>query len=510
MRPTSIFAILSAFSLAIAGLALPVSGDGEAGYTQTSELVESFDGTLIDINICQPAGASASSPVPVVFHSHGWGGNKKGCDGFSGYLDAGIGAVSMTQRGNTGSEGQNNVMDPDLEGRDIVAVIDRIAELEWVAKDDGPGGSDPVMGGIGGSYGGGFQWVGAFTDQSLNGETRFNALTPGNTWYDLRESLAPNGVLRTEIVSGLYASGVASNNLAPWIHLGFATVTATGSTIDGPPPADFWEEIHQHGPAWFAEQGTQLDIPVRINQGAADIVFNMNDGWHSFSQALTTAARAQSLYIGHQGGHGLPGQIPQGEPLAYRTGSGQPCTQDDSFAGARAFLKHHLLGTPLPTATHGVLLGSAQNTCVALTDLPENQVVDVPALDGQALTVGLHGELRMMPLVEGPVTLAGIPTLTATVTTPHPDARLFWGLAAGTSRDNAELIDKQWMPSLIQGPALAEPMEIELGGIVDEIGEDEELYLAISPWAAQFVGHASRVPGAVVIGDVEVGLPIVE
>ncbi|MFP5224987.1 MAG: CocE/NonD family hydrolase, partial [Actinomycetota bacterium] len=213
---------ITILALSTALLAAPTVSSANHG-EMTSTFVESFDGTLIDINVCRPAGADASNPVPVVLQSHGWGGQKSDCSGRDNYFNAGIGFVSMTQRGNTGSGGENNVMDPDFEGRDISAVLDHIASLDWVLKDDGPGGIDPVVGGLGGSYGGGFQWVGAFTDQWLrDAPTRFNSLRPGNTWYDLRESLAPNGVMRSVIVGGLYAGGVRNNNLAPWVHAAMA------------------------------------------------------------------------------------------------------------------------------------------------------------------------------------------------------------------------------------------------------------------------------------------------
>ncbi|MFP5225361.1 MAG: peptidase S15, partial [Actinomycetota bacterium] len=130
------------------------------------------------------------------------------------------------------------------------------------------------------------------------------------TWYDLRESLAPNGVMRSVIVGGLYAGGVRNNNLAPWVHAAMASAVATGVVVDGPEPLNFGSELHQHSSAWFVEQGMKLDIPVYLSQGAADLVFNLTEGLDNFQQALTPAAQEKSIFISDQGGHNIPGQVP--------------------------------------------------------------------------------------------------------------------------------------------------------------------------------------------------------
>ena len=63
-------------------------------------------------------------------------------------------------------------------------------------KRQKPIADDPVLGAIGGSYGGGYQTITALTELSETGRTRFDALAPEITWYDLPEALAPQGVVR--------------------------------------------------------------------------------------------------------------------------------------------------------------------------------------------------------------------------------------------------------------------------------------------------------------------------
>ena len=470
----------------------------------TSLFVTSFDGTAIDINVCRPAGASADHPVPVVLGSHGWGGQKSGCN--AAYLNAGLGWASMTQRGNGQSGGQNNIMDPDLEGRDIIAVIDHLASLGWVLKDDGPDGDDPRLGMVGGSYGGGFQWIGAFTDQLRRGApTRVDALAPGNTWHDLRTSLAPNGVVRTAITAGLYATGNQNNDLAPWIHAAFAKMMATGRIdVSDPVFGDFSQELHEHSAAWFVEQGQQLDIPVFLQQGSADILFNLNQAIDNFEQALTPAARAQSLFLGTQDGHGLPAQVPSG-PIPYTPTSGASC----AVPSLVTWFRHTLLGDALDLG-QPIRLSTVDQTCIQLDDWIEPTPSAVADLDGAVIATGPRGVVTYTPVAAGPLSLAGVPSLTFTATTADTDARLFWGLAVGTSPDDARLIDGQWTPTRLEGPVLGAAVSTDLGGLVDELAQDETLYLVVSPSSDQYVGHASRSVGAVVLDDVQLGLPLVE
>jgi ABC-2 type transport system ATP-binding protein len=497
---TKRFATSVLLALTAAAMPLPSLADG---HTMQSVQVTSFDGTLIDINVCRPAGASADNPVPMVLQGHGWGGNKSSCIDRVSYFNSGIGFVSMSQRGAGESGGESNVMDPDFEGRDIMAVLDYMASLDWVLKDDGPGGVDPVVGGLGGSYGGGFQWVGAFSDQYFRGQpTRFNSLRPGNTWYDLRESLAPNGVMRSVIVSGLYANGARSYPLAPWMHAAMATFVASGMVFDGPGPTAFASELHQHGSAWFVEQGQKLDIPVYMQQGAADLVFNLNDGLHNFWEALTPGARARSVFFNDQGGHNIPAQVPTG-PLPYTARSETQC----AAPGELAWFKHTLLGQPLGQDTGVMNLRTVNGTCVTLSTLPEAAAVSVA--EPIVIATGPRGIVQGAELGSGPLTLAGIPTISFDATATDPDARVFWGLARGTSLEDAELIGAQWMPTRVSAPAIASPVVSDLGGVVAEVPAGQKLFLVASPAVDQFLVHSNRTPGALLAENIQVGLPLV-
>lgn len=87
----------------------------------------------ICMTVFKPATASASSPVPMVLHSHGWGGSRtRTADSFQDLLDAGFGVISFDQRGFGESGGKAHVEDPAFEGEDVINVVDYVAGLDWV------------------------------------------------------------------------------------------------------------------------------------------------------------------------------------------------------------------------------------------------------------------------------------------------------------------------------------------------------------------------------------------
>src|SRR3954453_11016090 len=61
-------------------------------------------GSTAKVQICytlfEPAGASASHKVPMIMHSHGWGGSRTTDPAsFQPFLDDGYGVLSFDQRG---------------------------------------------------------------------------------------------------------------------------------------------------------------------------------------------------------------------------------------------------------------------------------------------------------------------------------------------------------------------------------------------------------------------------
>lgn len=502
----SLAATVTAAGLALAGLtALPSRADGHTLHQGCIASVPD-PGTTAAVNICytlyQPASASATNRVPMVFHSHGWGGSRtNSATAFAPYLSDGFGVISFDQRGFGQSGGKAHVQNPFVEGQDVQGLIDLVAAQDWVLLD-GPG--DPRMGAIGGSYGGGYQFVGAFTDEMELGYSRFDALAPEITWWELKESLAPAGIARTAWVTALYAAGLRAHTTE--VHKGFAYGASTGNWPgSGSGVADLDAFFEKNGPAWHVSQGRQLDIPVLFGQGITDNLFNLNQGLKNFDNALTPSARARSIFIGYNGGHVLPSALPVGTGV-----SGDPCAaalNGGSFGAlAQRFFTETLKGEATGLTGHGLYhLATAGGACVSV----DSAAADTTYAAGSVTTTAGGGAPQQVKLADGPLTVAGTPFVDTTVTTSSTDARLFFALAVGTSAADAKIVQNNMLPLRELGPTVGGSRTIELPAIAVDIPAGQSLFLTVSPVSDLSIGHGSRVAGAVLLENTVVRVPAV-
>jgi len=477
-----------------------------AAATATNGCVQSVPdpGTTAPVSICytvfRPDGASSTARVPMILHGHGWGGSRTvDPAAFADFLNAGFGVLSFDQRGFGESGGQAYLMNPDVEGKDVQRLVDVVAGLSWVAKE-APG--DPVLGAIGGSYGGGYQFVGAFSELRDRGSTRFDALAPEITWHSLSESLAPQGVARTEWALLLYAAGLPSNAHTTTVTQAFAEAAVTGN--EPPSLAAF---IAKNGPAWHVSQGRKLGIPVLLGQGITDNLFPLDQGLKNFRRALTTSARARSILVGYNGGHTLPSGLPPGTPPV----ASDPCSQKLGGGSFRKlslrFFAEELRGVDTGLSGHGRYhLATEGGRCVTVKSTAANTAVQ---LGDVVNTIGVGAPLNY-PIAQGPITIAGTPTLDATVTSLALDGRVFLALSVGTSPADATIVQNNMLPLREPGLAFDKPRRgVELPSVAVDVPEGKNLYLTVSPISDMSFGHGSRVPGAIVLDDVLVKLPVV-
>jgi ABC-2 type transport system ATP-binding protein len=500
--------------LACALLAGPAAAQSSAAEHEASDHVVTNpdDGTEIAITVFKPAGASTNSQVPVILHSHGWGGSRQTTvsGAVQEFLDAGFGVVSIDQRGHGESSGEATVQDPTKETEDIKAVIDFVAGLNWVKRDKGRA-NDPVLGAIGGSYGGGYQTMTALDEIADEGRTRFNALAPEITWYDLPESLAPQKVVRSAWNTLLY--GVGAPMLPQYVHEAFAWGSTTGlwpdgtvygEKVDGVPDLD--SEFHKHSPVAFVEKGIRINVPVLLRQGTSDNLFNLNEGLDIFQKAVTSKARKNSYFVAYNGGHALPNVLPPGT-----SAGSDACSPDGSFTQLTIdFFKRTLSGAStkglLPSRYN--LTTAAGDKCLHLDSLDSSDPIAVDPLGtGSTISTAGVGAPLNFAIAEGPITLAGIPKLTGTATTTALDSRSFFGLSVGTSPADARVLQNNVMPLRKILPGQDEKFEIRLPGVVAEVPEGQSLFLTVSPISDMSFEHGSRVPGAVVLNGVELTLP---
>lgn len=493
--------------------ALLLIGAATAAAAPTTATIESrADGTDIVVSVYRPAGASAANPAPVILQSHGWGGTRtKGDGAFATELGRGYGVVSIDQRGHGDSGGQANVQDPDLEGQDMISVIDYVASLDWVARDPGRP-DDPVLFAIGGSYGGGYQFVAAFTELRDLGYTRLNALAPEITWFNLSEALAPQKVVRTAWVTALYAAG--ARMVPDYIHRAFVFGATTGQWPDGTVPVDqipnMEAKFFEHGPSGHVAKGRKLDIPVLIGQGLTDNLFNLNQGWKNFEQALTPRAREKSLLVGYNGGHALPNALPLGV-----TGGGDFCSGEGGFSALRLRFFDAVLAGQDPSALLPAPynLSTQGGECIRSERLDVRRSypvgIDVELTTGALTPTGI-GAPQQHQVAAGPLTIAGIPTVQADVTSVGADQRVFFAISVGATPATAQVVQNNMMPLRELTPVVGQARTIELPGIAVKVPEGQFAYLTISPVSDMSFGHGSiRTPGVVGLEDVRVNLPVV-
>ncbi|HVE74677.1 MAG TPA: alpha/beta fold hydrolase [Mycobacteriales bacterium] len=457
-------------------------------------------------SIHKPASASTRKRVPMVLHSHGWAGSRsKSADSFASWLDQGFGVLTIDQRGFGESGGKAHIEDPDFEGQDIMRIVDVVAGLPWVAQERK---GDPVLGAIGGSYGGGYQLVGAFTELMTKGKTRFDALAPEITWWSLSESLAPNAVPKTTWSSALYAAGMASDAHTTPVHEGLAYAVATGQWPDGTVPGfDLEGFLENNGPAWHVAQGRKLDIPVLFRQGITDSLFPLDQGLKIFDQALTKRARAKSIFTGYNGGHVLPATFPLGLATGADTCSAKLGSKSFTELSQR-FMRTHLLGLAAGLKGAGQYHLTTADGAGCLT--VDSVKADAPYPIGVVASTAAAGAPVSVKVADGPITIAGTPTVQALVTSAGVDNRVFTALSIGTSAADAKTVQGVVQPQRELLPTQGAQRTWTLPSVSVSVPAGQSLFLTLSPVSEMFAAHGSRTPGAFLLQDAVVTLPLVE
>jgi ABC-2 type transport system ATP-binding protein len=504
-------ALLSGAALVAGLLAVPaVTASAAAGPTTTNGCITSVpdkDSTTpqkICYTLFQPAGSDRAHPVPMVLHSHGWGGSRtKTAESFSKFLTRGYGVLSFDQRGFGEDGGKARIENIDYEGKDVEKLVDLVSTLPWV-KQDAKG--DPRLGAIGGSYGGGYQFVGAFRELLDKRKTVFDALAPEITWWDLKQSLAPQEAVRTEWVSLLSAAGVNAlpNEALEGTALGAATGFWPKGQVPGTPDLDAF--FLKNGPAWNVAQGRRLDIPVLFGQGITDTLFPLHQGLQNFAKALTPAARTKSIFVGYNGGHVLPNAFPQSvtpsdDPCSKKLGGGS--FQDLTIQ----FFDHALKGRATQLKGFGQYhLATANSTCTTVSSVTANKSFEV----GTVATTEALSPPVAFEAVKGPIRVAGTPYLDGTMYAAGVNNRAFYALGVGTSPLDAKVVQGNVLPVNELLPVAGEKRSIELPSVAIDVPAGQSLFVIAMATNDMFAGMGSRTPGAVVLQDAVLRLPVVK
>ncbi|UYM07422.1 peptidase S15 [Solicola gregarius] len=377
--------------------------------------------------------------------------------------------------------------------------------MRWVRQD---GKGDPRLGAIGGSYGGGYQFVGAFESLRLCGKPIFDALAPQVTWHDVSQSLAPEGVPRTTWALSLAAGSLPSDALIPDVYKALVEGALTGNWPDGSGPlrTNMVKYFKKNGPRWHVRHGRKLDIPVLLGQGTTDTLFPLQQGLANWKRSLTPRARKHSIFVGYNGGHTLPAIFPRGVDV-----KSDPCSKKlaggDFTRLTLRFFDKALRGRDTDLRGYGrVHLATPTSTCLTVGSVRATKRYDV----GKVATTTAVGLPLPFRVAKGPIRVAGTPYLTGKVTARGVDNRAFYGLAIGTSPLDAKLVQNNVLPINEPRSVTDARRHVDLPSVAVNVPKGQNLYLMATAISDTFPLMGSRLPGVIVIDDTVVHLPVIK
>ena len=215
--------------------------DGGRSYHVT--MPSRVDGALISFQVFEPRSLDCNSGHPLILEGHGFAGSRQtdAGSGFSGpvaqLVDAGYAVISIDQRGHGDSGGTVRVMTPDFEGQDLIQIVDWAeAHLDYLAYAPNHTGFDNLLlGAVGASYGGGFQ----YSLYTMDPDQRLDVLVPHITWHDLSYSLSPGDAVKSYWGLFLSAAGDGGTELSMDPLLRATLVEAAVTNIMPPVAQDF-------------------------------------------------------------------------------------------------------------------------------------------------------------------------------------------------------------------------------------------------------------------------------
>lgn len=283
--------------------------------------IPSFDGTKIKATVFQPE-LKAYESAPLIIHAHGFGTwRMKGTVGLHGTFmvhgkaglkawDEGYWVISLDHRGFGASGGKVGLMDPDIEVKDAIAIIDwAVDNLPRLSYDD-RSARDPKIGMLGESYGGQMQLLASIQDP------RIDAIVPMTTWHNLSEALAPGGHLKSFWTMIFFGAGTLSSRFdMPEVYKSEYLASMKGTIT---PELDAF--LYRRSMAAYCNREQYIQADALFIQGFRDTIFPLNHGLENFSCAKLgtngkTGEPIDTRLLVMQGGHLLPTQRWTGLPI---------------------------------------------------------------------------------------------------------------------------------------------------------------------------------------------------
>lgn len=455
---------------------------------------------------------------PAVLLGHGFGGSKDDVRAQAERLARdGYAVMTWSARGFGRSGGKIGLNDPEHEVKDVSALIDWLARRPEVRLDaDG----DPRVGVAGASYGGAISLLAAGYDR------RVDAIAPQITYWNLADSLFPEGVFK-KLWTGIFFTTGAAGGLQPTAPVAAAAgPQASGCgrfepqlcamyervAVAGKPDAEARELLERRSPSAV---GDRIKVPTLIVQGQDDSLFPLDQ---ADAMARTIAANGAPVSVdwaagGHDGGMREAGRIEdrvaawfdrylkgdEGADTgpAFRVSRSGGIDSTDGLVKLRGASGDRYPG--LTSAPREFALSGREQTFANPAGGAPPALSSLPGIGGQfaALGTGLsldfpgqNARFESEPLTEE-VRVTGTPTLTLNVRSTAPDgSAVLFGKVYDVGTDGRQ----QVLPSQLVAPVRVEDagqghsMRLRLPAIDHSFQAGHRLRVVV---AATDLGYAS-------------------
>lgn len=514
---------------------LPAAGTCRPGQIY-SIYVTAPTGDTVAMTVFEPSTLCGGTAYPLVLQAAGFGGTRtqtlgaatpSSTQGFnvgnnlSELVANGYGVISFDQRGMGETTGKIRVMDPDFEGKDYLSVMDwaqaKLGWLQFAPTLEGDDGSEPVMGSIGGSYGGMYQVMLANVDKRHRLRAITPNITPSNLSYSLFQGTTPKTLWNTFLFGDGQAAGSGVNRAQfdPFVNQLFVTDLAADQ--EDPLATDFFNyhsadyfcnatSIATNGGAGTSPLLPPTSAPPKVNAmiwiGVRDTLFNFNNGYSNYGCFKRGGGDVRLL--SYQAGHNTVGIVPDPGAMLYLPANDSSDSRCGSTlnedAAQLAWFDQYLKGRAgaagaIPTDPCISLSAGDAITVPTITAGKAGTEFDVPA----ALTV-VSGAQLDVPTAQSLYTAqtamveAGVPHVQLQISTTAPAGVgtpiVYVGIgqthASSSTPNNWDLIDNNVTP--LRGTGT---FDLDLVGGGTRLGKGDQLGLLVYGLQDQYAGTGS-------------------